>query len=234
MDTAQRFEFDLNGVLVIRDVLPPESIRELRSVLVHKLDAGTTGRVRGSLEGMRSSMLHWDERYRELLDLPQLSPILEDLIGEPRIALDGLPSFRIDHVYSQRRREGDGGTSLHGGREGSSHTQNFEFRNGRFHNGLVVVAFELEETVSNGGGLCCCPGSHKSNIIGDLGFDRSLKDGASSPLVQGIRANAGDVTIFTEALLHGTLPWKIKGHDRLTCAFATPAAAAAAPAALAL
>ena len=49
---------------------------------------------------------------------------------------------------------GQQGSSLHGGRTAHG-SQFFDFHNGRFHNGLLVVAFELEETVTNGGGLCC-------------------------------------------------------------------------------
>lgn len=51
---------------------------------------------------------------RELLDHPVMSPLLEDLIGDPNLANDGLPSFRIDHIYSQRRRTGQLGSNLHG------------------------------------------------------------------------------------------------------------------------
>ena len=37
-----------------------------------------------------------------------------------------------------------------------------------------------------------------------------------SPLIQGVKAEAGDAIIFTEQLLHGTLPWSIPEHDRMT------------------
>ena len=70
--------------------------------------------------------------------------LLEDLIGEPSLARDGLPSFRIDHVYSQRRSAGQAGTGIHGGpKSRGAGSQLFEFRDGRFYNGLLVVAFEL-------------------------------------------------------------------------------------------
>ena len=49
---------------------------------------------------------------------------------------------------------GQQGTGLHGGKTAHG-SQYFSFENGRFYNGLLVVAFELEETVTNGGGLCC-------------------------------------------------------------------------------
>jgi hypothetical protein len=39
----------------------------------------------------------------------------------------------------------------------------------------VQVAFELEETETNGGGLCCVPASHKKNFAPP--FARKLADG---------------------------------------------------------
>ena len=39
---------------------------------------------------------------------------------------------------------------------------------------------------------------------------------ARSPLIQGIKAEPGDAIIFTEQLLHGTLPWNVPEHDRMT------------------
>eukprot|EP01046_Picozoa_sp_COSAG06_P013310 COSAG06_NODE_802_length_12194_cov_5.561637_15_plen_84_part_00 len=75
---------------------------------------------------------------------------------------------------SQRRAMGQPGTSLHGGRTAHG-SQFFDFQNGRFFNGLLVVAFELEETVTNGGGLCCVLASHKKNL--DPPFVRKLTDG---------------------------------------------------------
>lgn len=35
---------------------------------------------------------------RELVDNPTISPLLEDLLGDPGLTRDGLPSFRIDHI----------------------------------------------------------------------------------------------------------------------------------------
>eukprot|EP01043_Picozoa_sp_COSAG02_P076174 COSAG02_NODE_16052_length_1116_cov_1.721022_1_plen_229_part_00 len=216
MDADQAFEFDLHGVIVVKGVLQPSTVAELRGAMAERLlqdapDAqargNQTGRVRGNKLGTGASMLHWGKgcasdrvlrplhrpslfdiahnarAVRDLLDHPKISPLLEDLVGDPNLAKDGLPSFRIDHVCanarspvvcvattfldgadrqprgvsladSQRLAAGQPGTSLHGGRTAHG-SQFFDFQGGRFYNGLLVVAFELEETMTNGGGLCC-------------------------------------------------------------------------------
>jgi hypothetical protein len=92
----------------------------------------------------------------------------DEIVTQCGLAKDGLPSYRIDHIYSQRRTAGQAGTGIHGGpkaRAGGS--QFFDFKDGRFYNGLLVVAFELEETASNGGGLCCVPASKKKTHTRD-------------------------------------------------------------------
>ena len=149
MDAEQRFEFDLNGKIVLKHVLNPAVVAQLRASLLEHLAeedvAGNqTGRVRGNPEGMGASMLHWGADFRALLDHPRVSGVLEDLIGDPTLAKDGLPSFRIDHVYSQRRMSGQEGTALHGGpwaRAGNS--QMFDFRDGRFYNVLALPPMPL-------------------------------------------------------------------------------------------
>ena len=126
---------------------------------------------------MVGDALHWGKAYRDLLDLPHISPILEDLIGSAagrgaEAAKRGIPTFRIDHINVHNRCKGANhpffeefyqGSSLHGGGLGNSGnyggggSQFFRYQDGRFFNGLFVVAFELQDTHCNGGGFCCVP-----------------------------------------------------------------------------
>ena len=68
MDADQAFEFDLHGVIVVKGVLQPSTVAELKGVMAERLlhdapDAqahgNQTGRVRGNALGMGASMLHW-------------------------------------------------------------------------------------------------------------------------------------------------------------------------------
>ena len=72
-------------------------------------------------------------------------------------------------------------------------------------NGLIVVMYALEDINPGDGGLICVPGSHKANI-------NSYKPPVDSHLVVNPAFKAGDMLIFTEALVHGTITWT--GADR--------------------
>ena len=69
-------------------------------------------------------------------------------------------------------------------------------------NGLTVITFFLTGAAEGDGGFACVPGSHKSNYL-----DLLLPD-VLQPAVE-----AGAVLIFTEALVHGTMPWTAD-HER--------------------
>ena len=70
---------------------------------------------------------------------------------------------------------------------------------------------QLSDTQEGDGGLAVVPGSHKANLPmpTELAEYKPPFDG----IVRNPAANRGDVLIFTEALTHGTLPWKPK-HQR--------------------
>jgi ectoine hydroxylase-related dioxygenase (phytanoyl-CoA dioxygenase family) len=73
------------------------------------------------------------------------------------------------------------------------------------YNGLCAVAYNLTDVNLGEGGFGCIPGSHKSN----LPFPDQWRDlEQPHPCVQTLTGKAGTAILFTEALTHGTLPWK--------------------------
>jgi len=75
------------------------------------------------------------------------------------------------------------------------------------------VAYELEDTVCNGGGFGCLAGSHKGHYpVPEAWIDLSK---GVHPMVTRVPARAGTAIIFTEALTHGPLPWTAN-HERRT------------------
>ena len=124
----------------------------------------------GGAGTMGGDALHWGRCYRDLLDMPAISPIVEELIGNHVRQQPDIPTFRIDHINVHNRCKGANhphftevydGSSLHGGGLGNSGnhggggSQFFRYQDGAFFNGLTVVAFELRDTHCNGGGFCC-------------------------------------------------------------------------------
>jgi ectoine hydroxylase-related dioxygenase (phytanoyl-CoA dioxygenase family) len=73
------------------------------------------------------------------------------------------------------------------------------------------VAWQLTDVNPGDGGFCCIPGSHKSNCPCPPDIKRYE---AHQDVVLQVAAPAGSAVIFTEALTHGTLPWRGQGERR--------------------
>ena len=141
--------------------------------------------------------MDWGKEYRDLIDNPTVVPYIGELLGE---------DFRLDHVYLDVIRSGEGpiGTKLYGGAMPFRSFSYFNFSSGKMHNGLSVVAYNLADVGSEDGGFGCVPGSHKSNYR----FPQEWEEVNDLPILERVTGPAGTAIIFTEALTHGTLPWK--------------------------
>ena len=195
MSEEQRYLFDAFGYLVVRDAVSQSKIEELRSTLqVPTEQSEPVYPSRGPL--------HWSPAWRDLLDLPALSPLLDELIGNHARSIDAdpaRPTFRIDHVNVHTHvGKGFKGGMLHGGWKGTGGSQFFRYHDGQFYNGLVAVAFELFDTHPNDGGFCCIPGTHKANLPLPERW-RDLSEGIH-PIVKRIPARP----LFYKFSPHGT------------------------------
>lgn len=208
MDEEQRFTFDTFGFLTVEDAITPEQVAELKATVDGKgPDLHSQHADRGGF---------WSQAFFDLLDVPALAEILDEIYGGVRAG--GLPPFRVDHInvhtHGTFNKDFAGGT-IHGGNgrllnphrahELVTHYFTRDAVRGTFANGLVTVAFELEDTVCNGGGFGCLAGSHKGSYrVPDAWVDLSK---GVHPMVTRVPARAGTAIIFTEALCHVTLPW---------------------------
>ncbi len=209
LSEEQRFLFDTRGYIVIRDVLSDGQIKELRATLKNSTEQFPP-------VPQSEGPLHWGRIWRDLLDIEELSSIFEDLIGNPHLrqfklsqGID-LPTFRLDHINVHTHIEkGFAGGKLHGGHPAGGHPVAgiFNYHDGTFFNGLTTVAFELFDTEPNGGGFACIPGTHNGNVaIPENWVD--LSEGVSDGVTR-VATKPGDAVIFTEAMIHGTLPWTV-------------------------
>eukprot|EP01050_Picozoa_sp_SAG11_P027730 SAG11_NODE_7137_length_1188_cov_2.129477_2_plen_190_part_00 len=188
MDARQRYLFDTHGYIVISGCIGYEQLHELNKLFsAAELDHPplTSGHGRG--QGPSGDPLHYGKAFRDLLDHPKVSPVLDELFG-CRGATS--PSFRIDHVnchnwcrpdfWQANPQYAADICTLHGGgsTDGkpdlpptNARSDNNQFfvvertnsteghgRGRQFHNGLVSATFELMDTRANGGGFCCVPG----------------------------------------------------------------------------
>ena len=202
MDERERYLFDLNGYLAIPDALPPDVLAELNALMdehiARDVDAdATTHRFGGVLD--------WGPAVRALIDHERMLPYLGELLGS---------DFRLDHDYADLIRSGQGpiGTRLHGGAVPYDPGQSYTFVDGRPRSGLLVVAYNLRDVGPDDGGFGCVPGSHKAN----LPFPESWRELSEDRdgLVRAVTGPAGTAIVFTEAMTHGTLPWRGTGERR--------------------
>jgi len=202
MDDRQRYLFDLNGYLAVPGALSPAVLAELNGLMDERVARDVPAEATTHRFG---DVLDWGPAVRGLIDHEPVLPYLEEILGG---------DFRLDHDYADLIRSGKGpiGTRLHGGAVPYDPGQSYTFIEGRPRSGLLVVAYNLRDVGPDDGGFGCVPGSHKANLPfpeewRELSEDR---DG----LVKAVTGPAGTAIIFTEAMTHGTLPWRGTGERR--------------------
>lgn len=201
MTPEEKFLFDLHGYLLIKNVLSPAEVTALNTLgdtMVPPVAGEKDRRLRVS---------NWGPDTQALIDHPKILPYLLTLIDT---------KFRLDHDYCIFMEPGAPGGSLHGG-EGYEGDHWYKYRDGQMKNGLCVVTFFLTPAAEGEGGFACIPGTHKSNFIDSIPRE-VLRFERPAPYVIQPVVEAGDALIFTEALIHGTLPWKA-AHQRRALLF---------------
>jgi hypothetical protein len=200
----QKYLFDLQGYLVIHDIISGDEIAELNRLIdvnYTSAPALETGEGRfgssGACHEDGGGLLEWGNPFCNLLDHPAVMPLLRFIIGD---------GFRIDHLYGIDQATGTGPKTrnLHGGGTPYVESEFYAFRDGTMYNGLTVVSWTLVDCGPKQGGFLCVPGSHKANYAMPPQIFHAHHN---SECVVIPEAKAGSAIIFTEALSHGTAPW---------------------------
>lgn len=208
MTPEEKFMFDLDGYLVIRDVLGRDEVDALVEVVKREFPRNYTDEEadthHGNHPGVRRAprVSNWDAATQSLIDHPKVVPYLVELLG---------PRFRLDHDYGIFMTTGAKRGALHGGLSDLFHHY-YRYQDGVMQCGLSVVTFVLSDAGPGDGGFACVRGSHKSNFRTNLPEDVRKFERVPHYVVQP-EVKAGDVIFFTEALAHGTLPWQAL-HER--------------------
>lgn len=147
-------------------------------------------------------MLEWEDggTFREVLAHPKLIPYYHLLLGE---------GYRMDHLpLLISQVDGSEGFCLHGGPIKGDHEPNFflqyDVKGGVIRNSLLAVAVQLTDVAAGDGGFAVLRGSHKANFRTpeSIVHGQEYQDRLFQP-----QTEAGDVVLFSEATVHGTLPW---------------------------
>jgi hypothetical protein len=182
MTDAEIYEFDLNGVIVYRDLLSSEQVAGMNRILDEQM---------GGEFPNHFSFIDRDPCFMELMAHPRTLDIIRTMIGD---------WLRLDHAYGlQMIRRMEIHENLHGGPRQDQGEHQYQWVQGKMYNGLIVVMYALEDVNAGDGGFVCVPGSHKAHA--------AYRPDVYSHLVVNPALKAGDMLVFTEALVHGTRKW---------------------------
>lgn len=207
MDERQRYLFDTRGYLVLEGALTADETERLRKALTPlppSLVRDPPGGVffRGFLEAP-------EPLFRSLIDHPSILRLLRELMPTSptgRLSFGDHPL--LSHEYGMRMGAGEAGLPLHGGAAPHDPALAYAVHGGRPFCNMLSVLWALSDALEGDGGFCCIPGSHRAAFPLPAGLD------PADPAVVQPALRAGSALLFTEALAHGTRPWRA-GHDRL-------------------
>jgi hypothetical protein len=242
MDTEQREFYDRHGYVVVKNAIPLSLVARLNRDYDQKVreayEADSSLGEKPGQHNFRESRDHlgkgvrlWSQAWEELVDPPKLLPIIAELMNDDHFghSSPGVPpsehrgKFRLDHdnIHFRPGALPDDGGGLHTG-HGAKECR------------LLSVVYELAPVKPGQGGFGCLPGSHRDDAPPLPTHDGWRKPGNwATPEQRGalwpedvpvhrIEAGLGDAIVFTEKLIHGTLPWAGGGERRtLFCARAS-------------
>jgi len=208
MDREQKYIFDLQGYLVLKNVVPPDVVAACNAAMerfenmddAEYPDPICYGTTRTESELYLSNILEGDAAFRSLIDLEPVLDIVRTISGS---------SFRLNHTYAIWRW-GGGFTPLH--MNGTPIFDKCQYRceNGQIISTLTKAVFPMTDSGPDDGCFAVIPGSHQSN------FERPWGNHPhENPPLIPVPANAGDCILFTEALTHGSTV-NVSGKPRRT------------------
>ena len=201
-----RFHFDLAGFVILRGVLSSSECQEYLEVL-QELEAREYEDVWLKTKGPGRPTKETNREHQVRLNgLPRLHPIFDRLIDHPRV-LPYLKEFvgqpQLINTWSISKFEG----AQQGGRHRGVPTTDYAYRNGEIRSRMFNVVYFLTDNGPEDGSILALPGSHKSNF--DL--DWKQYEGLALPGSVTVTGKAGDVFLFSEAVIHDGLPKTTSG-----------------------
>jgi hypothetical protein len=190
LSALDRYTFDLRGYLVFEHALDRETVERLRTVIDAQGLPVPDETIERQRFGQGGRLFSWDPAFCDLLDHPLAIAVLEELIG---------PYVRLDHAYGIAMRPGTSGLGLHGPAEPFDASQYYVYRMGAMRNGLLSLSWSLSDGLPGDGGFGCIPASHRASA--------PRPPGAESLVVE-VPQSLGSLLVFTEALMHCTIPWQ--------------------------
>lgn len=197
MTEEQKYIFDLQGYIVLENVVPKSVVAACNRALDRFEGMPpeayppplTLGTEKTEQEIYISNILEGDPAFRDLIDIPEVLDVVEFVSGG---------SYRLNHTYTIYRW-GGGYTGLHMHGTPMIPKCQYHCRNGEIMSTLTKAVFPMLDCGPEDGCFAVVPGAHKSNFA--FPFSRHPDE---NPFLTPVPAKAGDAVIFTEALTHGS------------------------------
>ncbi|MGH9056715.1 MAG: phytanoyl-CoA dioxygenase family protein [Acidimicrobiales bacterium] len=188
-----RYNFDLRGYLLFENILDSRAVARLRAAINAQRLPPADDTIQRQRFGQGGKLFAWDQGFCDLLDHPVAAAVVEEYIG---------PFARLDHAYGITMSPGTSGLGLHGPAQPFDPSQYYVHGMGATRSGLLSLSWSLSDAHAGDGGFGCIPGSHRAFY--------PVPHGADS-LVQEVAQPRGSLLVFTEALVHCTVPWNGSG-----------------------
>jgi hypothetical protein len=207
LSLSQRFQFDAWGYVLLKGVLSPEEVERTKAALyrlkgepdlaakrVYTHKHGDHYQLFGNLVEYDPALLHYAAH-------PKLVPLVEEVVGgavrleeseaiinrrDPKAELPPLAERRVIP------------TGFH---TGTRATWGGYYEKDRFHCLFVKTLAYLTDVGPEDGGTAVIPGSHRMTWPQPEMIQAALED---ERLIHQIEAEAGDVLLFPESLIHST------------------------------
>ena len=216
LNDTEKFLFDLQGFLKVPGFLSDAEVNALNDAFAANADKrGEDGNrnapkkmIGTQPRGMFTGMLEWPKPhclpFRNLLAHKKLIPYLNTLHGR---------GWRMDHApFMLTGGKGSEGLIMHGSTSRAfDGSQYYNYANGQMRCGMIVCQFQLADVEEGDGGLAVIPGSHKANFSCPHAIAAWEEH---EEVIYNIPCKAGDMVIFNECTLHGTLPWTAERERR--------------------
>lgn len=225
----ERYLFDLNGFIVIRNALSAEEVDACNAVLdtmQHGQPGQWHGHVHGhnftgSHEGLNLQQIYESgPAFERLIDHPSWIEKVTHFIGTDEPNFDGNhgPLF-IDENFANIREKGQA-IGLHSGGDKRVTRCQFRYHDGRFHCGQVNILMAFNNIGPGDGATMVIPGSHKSNIAHPEYAQAMMNEdmGTSVDGITGaieVHMQAGDALCFVDAIMHGSAARTNDGQRRI-------------------
>ncbi len=223
-----KYLFDLNGYLILKDVIPHEILNGCNKIL-DELKNTKPGEWRGHVhghffgsatEGLNLQQIYEaGEPFEYLIDNPGWIDLVKCFVGGEGTHDYTHGPLLIDENFANIRGPGEA-IGLHSGPVPWIKRCQFHVHNQKFNCGQINILMALNDIGPGDGATMVIPGSHKSNFrhpefdahsMG-IGETRSV-DGVTGAIEAHLKK--GDALLFVDALCHGSAQRINEGERRM-------------------